>query len=467
LHAIATEETPEQLSDEVLNMLEMQDIAEAQQLSMSIHALAGTDSGDTICLRAMVGDQMLLILVDSGSTGSFLNEAMLPRLHCTTQQTTPVTVKLANNATLSCDQWVPTLTWHLQGEQFHTPMRVLPLGAYDAILGVDWLKKHGLVTGDWIQKTLRITNVGRRVTLQGVQATPTQAVRELPVEQLVKWSKGNEIWALVVVHPDEQVQVQTVPGEVQQVLSEFSNIFAEPNSLPPSRAYDHAITLKPDAAPFNARPYRYSPEHKTEIEKQVSQMLAAGIITQSMSPFASPVLLILKKDGSWRFCIDYRRLNELTIKNVFPMHVIDELLDELAGAKVFSKLDLRVGYHQIRMRPEDEAKMAFKTHHGHYQFKVMPFGLCNALATFQCVMNSVLAPCLRRFVLVFMDDILVYSPSLALHLDHLATVLQLLRDAQLYVKTSKCSFACSSLEYLGHIVSVDGVATDPQKTQAI
>jgi hypothetical protein len=128
-------------------MLEMHDLAEAQQLSLSIHALAGTDSGDTIRLRAMVGDQMLLILVDSGSTGSFLNEAMLSRLHCKIQQTTPVTVKLANNATLSCDQWVPHLTWHLQGEQFHTPMRVLPLGAYDAILGVDWLKKHGPVIG--------------------------------------------------------------------------------------------------------------------------------------------------------------------------------------------------------------------------------------------------------------------------------------------------------------------------------
>jgi hypothetical protein len=254
-------------------------------------------------------------------------------------------------------------------------MRVLPLGAYDAILGVDWLKRHGPVTGDWILKTLRITNMGRRVTLQGVPAAEPRAVRELPVEQLVKWSKGNEIWALAVVQADEQVQVQTAPVEVQHILSEFSDVFAEPNSLPPSRDYDHAITLKPDAAPFNARPYRYSPEHKTEIENQVSKMLAAGIIKQSMSPFASPVLLILKKDGSWRFCIDYRRLNELTIKNVFPMPVIDELLDELAGAKIFSKLDLRAGYHQIRMRPEDEAKTAFKTHQGHYQFKVMPFGL--------------------------------------------------------------------------------------------
>jgi hypothetical protein len=193
---------------------------------------------------------------------------------------------------------------------------------------------------------------------------------------------GNEVWALAVLDEQLQESTATIHEEIQDVLSIYSDVFTEPHTLPPSRVYDHAITLQPGATPVNSRPYHYSPLHKDEIERQVAEMLAAGVIVQSMSPFASPVLLVQKKDGTWRFCVDYRRLNELTICNKFPMPVLDELLDELADAQFFSKLDLRARYHQIRMRPEDEDKTAFKTHHGHYQFRIMPFGLSNAPATF-------------------------------------------------------------------------------------
>jgi hypothetical protein len=199
----------------------------------------------------------------------------------------------------------------------------------------------------------------------------------------------------------------------------------------------------------------------------VKQLLQRGLISTSTSPFASPILLVQKKDGTWRFCVDYRRLNSITVKNKFPMPLIDEILVELVGATVFTRLDFKSGFHQVRMHTADEFKIAFKTHHGHYQFKVMPFGLCNAPAIFHCIMNSVLEPFLRKFVIVFMDDILIYSSSLVDHATHIRLVLELLRDHKFYVKRFKCAFAQQELEYLGHIISGAGVATDPSKTQAM
>jgi len=252
---------------------------------------------------------------------------------------------------------------------------------------------------------------------------------------------------------------------VHDLLQSYKDVFDDPKQLPPHQSYDHAIPLLPDAVPINSMPYHYSPQHKSEIEQQVQDLLSAGLIVHSHSPFASPVLLVKKKDGSWRFCVDYRKLNNMTIKNRFPMPIIEEILDELHGARLFTKLDMKSGYHQIRMLPEDEFKTAFKTHQGHYQFRVMPFGLTNAPATFQCIMNQILQPFLRKFVLVFLDDILIYSSNLEDHCQHLRQVLEVLRANQLYLKESKCSFAQDSLEYLGHIISSRGAATDPSKIQ--
>jgi hypothetical protein len=214
---------------------------------------------------------------------------------------------------------------------------------------------------------------------------------------------------------------------------------------------------------MNSRPYRYSPLHKIEIEKRVSDLLTSGLIVPSMSPFASPILLVQKKDGSWRFFVDYRKLNDMTINNRFPTPLVDEILDELAGTQFFTSLDMTGSYHQIRMKEEDEYMIAFKTHQGNYQFRVMPFGLTNAPATFQCAMNAILQPYLRKFVMGFLDDILVYSSCLAEHLDHLKLVFLKLREHHFFLKRKKCSFARLELQYLGHVISREGVATDPTK----
>ena len=232
------------------------------------------------------------------------------------------------------------------------------------------------------------------------------SITPVSVTKLVKLHKSNDIWALALIN-SVPPQTSDPPEEVQALLHEFDDVFSKPSTLPPPRPYDHTIPLLPDAVPVNTKPYRYSPMHKDEIERQVKELLSNGLITQSTSPFASPVLLVQKKDGTWRFSVNYRKLNSLTIKNRFPLPIIEEILDELAGTKFFTKLDMTAGYHQIRMATLDEFKTTFKTHHGHFQFKVMPFGLTNAPATFQCVMNEILQPFLRKFVLVFLDDILI------------------------------------------------------------
>jgi len=267
---------------------------------------------------------------------------------------------------------------------------------------------------------------------------------------------------------DQWVQIpDNVELEIALLLHTYKDVFEVSRGLPPNRSHDHNIPLLPNAKPVKVKPYRYPHSQKEQIEKMVTEMLMEGLITPSNSPFSTPIVLVKKKDGTWRFCTDYRALNIITIKDSFPMPTVDELIDELFGAKFFSKLDLRSGYHQILVNKEDRFKTTFRTHHGHYEWIVMPFGLTNAPATFQSLMNDIFREFLRKFVIVFFYDILIYSSSWHDHLQHLEVVLQSLRKHKLYAKLSKCSFGLLQMDYLGHIVSEKGVAMDASKVAAV
>lgn len=188
---------------------------------------------------------------------------------------------------------------------------------------------------------------------------------------------------------------------INALLIKYNHLFQQPSTLPPPRQHEHYINLLPSSKPVNVRPYRYPHFQKTEIEKQVAALMDSSLIRPSRSPFSSPVLLVKKKDGTWRMCINYRALNLITVRDRFPLPTIEELLDELGSASWFSKLDLRQGFHQILMADQDIQKTAFRTHDGHFEYRVMPFGLCNAPSTFQAAMNTTLGPFLRKFAAVF------------------------------------------------------------------
>lgn len=341
--------------------------------------------------------------------------------------------------------------WSVDSYSFASDLKVLPLQHFDIILSMDWLEEFSPMKVHWKHKWMAIPYEAATALLQGI----VPAILNKLVVHI----------CCVVASP--MADSQTLPPGISVLLDEFAMVFEPIAALPPERECDHIIPLVSGAKPVHIRPYRYPPALKDEIERQVADMLQKGIIQPSTSAFSSPILLVKKKNGSWRFCVDYRYLNALALKSRFPIPVFDELMDELAKAKWFSSLDLNFGYHQVRLKAGEEFKTAFQTHFGHFEFKVMAFGLCGAHGTFQGAMNTTLAPQLRKCVLVFFDDILVYSATLEEHLVHLRQVLQLLTADKWSVKMSKCKFAQQQIVYLGHVISSACIATDPAKVEVV
>ncbi|GKF18368.1 putative reverse transcriptase domain-containing protein, partial [Tanacetum coccineum] len=237
--------------------------------------------------------------------------------------------------------------------------------------------------------------------------------------------------------------------------------------LPPTRQVEFHIDLIPGAAPVARAPYLLAPSEMEELSEQLKELSDKGFIRPSSSPWGAPVLFVKKKDGSFRMCIDYRELNKLTVKNRYPLLRIDDLFDQLQGLSIHSKIDLRSGYHQLRVQEEDISKTAFRTRYGHYEFQVMLFGLTNALAVFIDLMNRVCKPYLYKFVIIFIDDIMIYLKNKQEHEEYLKLILELLKKEELYAKFSKCEFWIPKVQFLDHVIDSQDIHMDTAKIESI
>ncbi|CAA0810269.1 Uncharacterized mitochondrial protein AtMg00860, partial [Striga hermonthica] len=335
---------------------------------------------------------------------------------------------------------------------------------FDVILGMDWLTRYR--ADIWCQE--------REVTLFSVSDQPVifYGVKSRTVPRVISsmqarksLSKGSYQGYLVSMISEDDSERSP---ESVSIVCDYLDVF--PDELPgrpPDRQVEFTIDLVPGAGPVSKAPYRMAPKEIQELKAQIQELLNLGFIRPSVSPWGAPVLFVKKKDGSMRMCINYRELNAFTVKNKYPLPRIEDLFDQLRGASVFSKIDLRSGYHQLKIWESDISKTAFRTRYGHYEFVVMPFGLRNAPAVFMDLMNWVFHPFLDQFVIVFIDDILVYSRDIDQHKEHLRIVLETLRREKLYAKFSKCEFWLNRVAFLGHIVTSRGIEVDPNKIEAV
>lgn len=449
-----TEHTPEEIDQEEL-------------MYVSQNAMQGATRPDTFSVIIQINGRRAVGLVDSGSPSTFMDQEYAIRNNCPLVSTDSKKVVVAGGGELKSEVQVPDILYQIQGETFSNKFNLIPLKGYDIILGADWIYKYSPITLDLKKRELGITKGEKVITLQDFTNTGKHLlVDSSKVDKIIRKDGLGYLFQITQVAEESDVEESiSIPDDIQDILQRFPTVLEKPKGLPPQRGCDHVITLKDGTVPPNLRPYRVPHHQKEAMEKIIAELIESKEIQVSNSPYSSPSVMVRKKDGSWRLCVDYRQLNAQIVKNKFPMPIIEDLLDELNGAKIFTKLDLRSGYHQIRMSRPDIPKTAFRTHLGHYEYQVMPFGLTNAPATFQSLMNQVLAPFFRKSVLVFFDDILIYSKDREEHKEHIRLVLQVLKANNLVIKPKKCAFGLSSVSYLGHIISQNGVATDPGKVE--
>jgi hypothetical protein len=449
-----------------------------------------------IVMHGTINGHDARILLDSGSSGNFISDKFIDKYKLSStidQRTNHQIVKLADGTRCDSTGILQSASINIGDYNDDINLSTLSLNDYDVILGMPWLEKQNPKI-DWVNRRVEIgtshassIQLNEQVNNKHNNYYITCESRERAQSYLLSHSQvkrearniENMYVAFVRTTEDEftlsvnSVQSETRSGGLHpscdSLLKRFSDVFPDtlPAGLPPKRAIDHRIEIMPGSTPPSRPTYRLSTGELDELKKQLSELIAHGFVRPSKSPYGAPVLFVKKKDGSMRMCVDYRALNKVTIKNKYPLPRVDELFDRLKGAKYFSKIDLVSGYHQVRIHSDDVEKTAFRTRYGHYEFLVLPFGLTNAPATFMNLMQIIFQNHLDDFVIVFIDDILIFSKTESEHIKHIEKVLTLLRENRLYAKKSKCEFMKQKVSFLGHEISSDGISMESSKVKAI
>ncbi|GJR29836.1 putative reverse transcriptase domain-containing protein [Tanacetum coccineum] len=419
----------------------------------------------------LLNNRCASILFDTGADRSFVSTQFSTLINIT-----PTTLDHGYNVELADGRiiWVNTVllgcTLNFLNHLFHVDLMPVEMGTYDVIIGMDWLTKYQAVI-DCAKKIVRIP-FGSEILIFHGDGSRNKCGTRLNIISCTKTQKyllqGCHVFLAHITIKEtrdksKKKQLQDVP-----IVKNFPEVFPEDlPGLPHTGQVEFHIDLVPGAALVARAPYRLAISEMKELADQLQELSDKGFIRPSSSPWGAPVLFVKKKDGSLRMCIDYRELNKLTVKNRYPLPRIDDLFKQLQGSSVYSKIDLRSGYHQLRVREEDISKTAFRTRYGHYEFQVMPFGLTNAPAVFMDLMNRVCKPYLDKFVIVFIDDILIYSKNKQEHEEHLKIILELLKKEELYAKFSKCEFWIPKVQFLGHVIDNKGIHVDPAKIESV
>jgi hypothetical protein len=442
----------------------MGDLGKAHRIHAVVNNHQAEHQSTVLETSGTIADQTLSILIDPGATESFISGAALKRIKVkAVEQDEFSFVEMASGAKQKVGGKVTGCTLNLGEFVTRANLYVTILGSYDVVIGMDWLESHEAILNCKTKWLSLVDDEGQRHVIVGWnQGVSLRFISSLQLRKSMR--KGCKLYAILALNEKGVAEgLEHLP-----VVREFADVFPEElPGMPPERELEFTIDLKPGTEPIARTPYRMSTPELQELRMQLKELLDLGLIRPSVSPWGAPVIFIRKKDGSWRLCIDYRQLNKATIKNQYPLPRIDDLFDQMKGATVFSKIDLRSGYHQLQIKEDDVPKTTFKMRFGHYEFTVLPFGLTNAPGVFMSLMNGVFHEYLDKFIQVFIDDILIYSRTTEEHDEHLRLVLQCLREHKLYGKLSKCSFYQSKIHYLGHVISGEGIVMDPTKVEAI